>query len=46
MIGKVVDLPVALENIETESKVRVLEVELENNKRVKLPRANVEIIEE
>lgn len=46
MIGKVVDLPVALENIETESKVRVLEVELENKKRVKLPRANVEIIEE
>ncbi|MEO0094652.1 MAG: hypothetical protein ABIL66_02010 [candidate division WOR-3 bacterium] len=46
MIGKVVNLPVALENIETESKVRVLEVELANNKRVKLPRANVEIIEE
>ncbi|MGB9721145.1 MAG: hypothetical protein ACPL28_06700 [bacterium] len=46
MIGKVVDLPVALENIETESRVRVLEVELENKERVKLPRANVEIIEE
>ncbi len=46
MIGKVVDLPVALETIETESKVRVLEVELENKQRVKLPRANVEIIEE
>ncbi len=46
MIGKVVDLPVSLENIETESKVRVLEVELDNKKRVKLPRANVEIIEE
>jgi hypothetical protein len=46
MIGKVVDLPVELETIETESKVRVLEVELENKKRVKLPRANVEIIEE
>ncbi len=46
MLGKVVDLPVPLETIETESKVRVLEVELENKKRVKLPRANVEIIEE
>ncbi len=46
MIGRVVSLPVALENIDTESKVRVLEVELDNNKRVKLPRANVEIIEE
>ncbi|MGQ9664573.1 MAG: hypothetical protein ACUVUH_04470 [bacterium] len=46
MIGKVVSLPVALEEIDTESKVRVLEVELEGKKRVKLPRANVEIIEE
>uniref|UniRef100_A0A7C4XE59 KOW domain-containing protein n=1 Tax=candidate division WOR-3 bacterium TaxID=2052148 RepID=A0A7C4XE59_UNCW3 len=46
MIGKVVDLPVPLELIDTESKVRVLEVELANSKRVKLPRANVEIIEE
>lgn len=46
MIGKVVNLPVALEKIDTESKVRVLEVELEDKKRVKLPRANVEIIEE
>lgn len=46
MIGRVVDLPVALEKIETESKVRILEVELENREKVKLPRANVEIIEE
>lgn len=46
MIGRVIDLPVPLELIETESKVRVLEVELDNGKRVKLPRANVEIIEE
>ncbi|MEO0161648.1 MAG: hypothetical protein ABIL39_07280 [candidate division WOR-3 bacterium] len=46
MIGRVVDLPIPLETIETESKVRVLEVELENGNRVKLPRANVEIIEE
>ena len=45
-IGKVTNLPVALENIETEAKVRVLEVELPDKKRVTLPRANVEIIEE
>ncbi|MBD3286835.1 hypothetical protein GF359_09400 [candidate division WOR-3 bacterium] len=44
-IGKVVSLPVDLEKIETESKVRVLEVELEGKKRIRLPRANVEIIE-
>ena len=46
MIGKVTSLPVELRNIETESKVRVLEVEIENGKKVFLPRANVEIIEE
>ena len=44
-IGTVVALPVELEKIETESKVRVLEVELEGKKRIRLPRANVEIIE-
>jgi transcription antitermination factor NusG len=44
-LGKVVALPVELKQIETESKVRVLEVELENKQRVTLPRANVEIIE-
>jgi hypothetical protein len=45
LLGKVVALPVELQLIETESKVRVLEVELENGQRVTLPRANVEIIE-
>ncbi len=45
-IGKVVSLPVELANIETEAKVRILEVELENKQKVTLPRANVEIIEE
>lgn len=44
-IGTVVGLPVDLEKIETESKVRILEVELEEKKRIRLPRANVEIIE-
>jgi hypothetical protein len=46
MIGKVTALPVELQNIETESKVRILEVELENGKKTFLPRANVEIIED
>ncbi len=45
LLGKVISLPVELQLIETESKVRVLEVELENGQRVTLPRANVEIIE-
>jgi hypothetical protein len=44
-IGKVTELPVELQGIETEAKARVLEVELEDGKRVLLPRANVEIIE-
>jgi hypothetical protein len=46
LIGKVVDLPVALSKIDTEAKVRVLDVELEEGRTVTLPRANVEIIEE
>jgi len=44
-LGTVVALPVELTRIATESKVRVLEVELESGKRVVLPRANVEIFE-
>lgn len=44
-IGKVVNLPVELQTIETEAKARVLEVELEDGRRMVLPRANVEIIE-
>jgi len=44
-IGVVVSLPVHLQNIETESSVRVLEVKLEEG-IVIVPRANVEIIEE
>lgn len=46
LIGRVVGLPVALYKIETEAKVRVLDVELEDKRKVTLPRANVEIIEE
>jgi hypothetical protein len=45
-IGHVTDLPVELQTVETESKVRVLEVELEDGRKVLVPRANVELIEE
>ncbi|MFQ5906791.1 MAG: hypothetical protein ACE5JA_09495 [bacterium] len=44
-LGRVTGLPSALEKIETEAKVRVLEVELGDGKKVLLPRANVEMIE-
>lgn len=46
MIGTVSALPAPLQEIETEAKVRVLEVELPDNRKVILPRANVELIEE
>jgi hypothetical protein len=45
-MGKVTSLPVALYTLESESQVRVLEVELDDGERVVVPRANVEIIEE
>ena len=45
-IGKVVSLPVELQQVESESHVRVLEVELDDGRAVTIPRANVEIIEE
>jgi hypothetical protein len=45
-IGKVVSLPVALQQVQSLSYVRVLEVELEDGRIVTVPRANVEIIEE
>lgn len=45
-IGKVVELPPELREIETEAKVRVLLLELEDGQVVTIPRANVEIIEE
>jgi hypothetical protein len=44
-IGKVTALPPELRVIETEAKVRVLEVELRDGRRVIVPRANVEILE-
>ena len=45
-IGHIVALPVELQTVETESQVRVLEAELEDGRRVTVPRANVEMIEE
>jgi len=45
LLGKVSSLPVELMVTETESKMRVLEVELNNGRIVIVPRANVEIID-
>lgn len=44
-IGRVFALPVELAEIETEARVRILEVEFDDGTRVSLPRANIEIIE-
>lgn len=44
-LGRVTELPVELQNLETEAQVRVLRVELENGEQTILPRANVEAIE-
>jgi hypothetical protein len=46
-IGKVIELPIDLERIESRSKVRVFTVQLESSgKKITVPRTNVEIIEE
>jgi hypothetical protein len=45
-IGEVHSLPVELQQLESESRVRVLDVELGDGSVVTVPRANVEIIEE
>ncbi len=44
-LGTVSDLPSELQALETEARVRVLEVEFAPGERVTLPRANVEMIE-
>ena len=44
-LGRVTELPVELQNLETEAQVRVLRVELEDGEQTTLPRANVEAIE-
>ncbi len=45
-IGKVHSLPVELQKLESESMVRVVNIELNGGEVVTVPRANVEIIEE
>ncbi len=44
-LGRVTELPVELQNLETEARVRVLRVELADGQQTILPRANVEAIE-
>lgn len=44
-LGRVVGLPIELQKLQSESKVRVVDVEIDG-KIVTVPRANVEIIEE
>ncbi|HWR84114.1 MAG TPA: hypothetical protein VN285_12505 [Candidatus Deferrimicrobium sp.] len=44
-LGKVVDLPSPLQQLESESRARILEVEFANGERAVIPRANVEMIE-
>ncbi len=44
-LGRVTELPIELQNLETEARVRVLRVELEDGQETTLPRANVEAIE-
>ena len=45
-LGRVTEMPVELQNLETEARVRVLRVELEDGQQTTLPRSNVEVIEE
>lgn len=44
-LGKVVSLPVNLQQVETEANVRVVVIELDNGEVVTVPRANVEVLE-
>jgi hypothetical protein len=43
-VGKVIELPIELNKIETESLVRVVRIELLDGRKVLVPRANVEIV--
>lgn len=45
-LGRVASLPIELQKTESESHVRVVEVQLDDGRVVVVPRANVEIIEE
>ncbi|MCE2400177.1 hypothetical protein J4G08_04735 [Candidatus Poribacteria bacterium] len=44
-LGRVTELPIELQQLETEAEVRVLQVEFEDGEKITLPRANVETIE-
>ncbi len=44
-LGEVTKLLVEPQSLETEAQVRVLEVQLHDQERIVLPRANVEIVE-
>ncbi len=45
-LGHVTELPIELQELETEAEVRVLQVVFEDGEKTTLPRANVEAIEE
>lgn len=45
-LGRITELPIGLQKLETEAEVRVLQVEFEDGVTTTLPRANVEAIEE
>jgi len=45
LLGSVTDLPSELQEVESETMVRVLRAKLEDGREVTVPRANVEIIE-
>lgn len=44
-IGRITKLPESLVVVESETKVRILEAELEDGQQITVPRANVEVIE-
>jgi hypothetical protein len=46
LIGRIVSLPVELQVMESESKVRVLVIVLEDGRQITVPRANVEAADE
>jgi hypothetical protein len=45
-LGNIVALPVELQKLESESRVRVTDVKLDDGRQVTVPRANVELVEE
>jgi hypothetical protein len=45
VLGKIASLPVELQTLESETSVRIVEIELEDGKKAIIPRANIEIIE-